>query len=88
MVHAKKKSGDPDYDDKVPLDEQLHERVTGPNGEEIVLTDTVGPTLPDGSHAALDEEPDDNRPADGGVAKKSSTVQVAESPSPARKSRS
>lgn len=78
MVHDKKRSGDPDYDDKVPLNEQLGETVTGPDGETILITESNGPVGPDGAHRNLDVPADegDNRPAPGGVAKESSTVQT------------
>lgn len=63
MVHAKKKSGDPDFDDKVPLRDQLGEVVEGPNGEPVRVTESVGPVNADGSHAALDAAAeDDDRP--------------------------
>lgn len=78
MVHDKKRSGDPDYDDKVPMSEQVGERVTGPDGQEVIVTETIGPVNLDGSHADLNSPRDDrdNRPAPGGVATESSTVQI------------
>ena len=77
MVHDKKRSGDPDYDDKVPMAEQVGETVTGPDGQEVLVTETAGPVNPDGSHADLTgaAAEQDNRPAPGGVATESSTVQ-------------
>lgn len=76
MVHAKKRSGDPDYDDKVPLSQQLGETVKGPDGEDVLVTEANGPVLEDGSHANLDEPPRDNRPAPGQVASEPSEVQT------------
>lgn len=62
MVHAKKKSGDPDFDDKVPLSEQLGEQVEV-DGETVTVTKTVGPVGPDGSHRNLEPiEVEDTRP--------------------------
>lgn len=80
MVHDKKRSGDPDFDDKVPMDEQVGEQVTGPDGQPVTITESAGPVNADGTHAVLDADPDegDNRPAEGGVAKESSTVQRVE----------
>lgn len=82
MVHDKKRSGDPDYDDKVPLKDQLGETVKGPDGQDVLVTESVGPVNPDGSHANLDEPADerDNRPAEGGVATEPSEVQVYDPP--------
>jgi hypothetical protein len=75
MVHPKKKSGDPDYDDKVPMDEHLPKTVKDADGNDVAITETAGPVNADGSHAALDAESGDNRPAPGEVATESSTVQ-------------
>jgi len=80
MVHEKKKSGDPDYDDKVPMRQQVGEVVKAGDGETVVITETTGPTKLDGSHANLDgptAEDLDNRPAPGGQATEASEVQVA-----------
>lgn len=90
MVHDKKRSGDPDYDDKVPLTQQLGETVKGPDGRDVLLTESVGPINPDGSHANLDEDPDarDNRPAPGGVAEEPSEVQHYERPTAKAKPKS
>lgn len=78
MVHDKKRSGDPDFDDKVPIEQQLGETVKGPDGQEVLVTESTGPTNPDGTHAdltgATDEQ--DNRPAPGDVATEPSTVQT------------
>lgn len=78
MVHDKKRSGDPDYDDKVPMADQVGERVTGPDGQEVTVTEAVGPVTADGRHASLDAPADelDHRPAPGDVATEASTVQV------------
>lgn len=56
MVHAKKKSGDPDFDDKVPLAEQVGVKVKGPDGEELIANPITGVTTPDGRHATLEKE--------------------------------
>lgn len=87
MVHDKKRSGDPDYDDKVPMVEHVGETVTGADGQPVTITETAGPVNADGTHAVLDGDPDegDNRPAEGGEAKESSTVQRVEPVKPAKK---
>lgn len=80
MVHEKKKSGDPDYDDKVPMDDQAGKLVTAGDGREVMITDNVGPVdRVTGQHVNLDDpkgEEGDNRPAPGEVAEKASTVQT------------
>lgn len=79
MVYEKKQSGDPDFDDKVPPAE--HGRVvTAGDGKVIgVLTESTGPTTPDGAHLAVDD-PDgdklDTRPAPGEVAKVKAEAQT------------
>jgi len=86
MVHEKAKSGDPDFDDKVPLDQHVGGKtVTAGDGREVFVSDTLGPINPDGSHASLDEAPDegDNRPKPGGQATEASSVQVADVKPPA-----
>jgi len=79
MVHEKKKSGDPDYDDKVPAERHVGQVVTAGDGREVRLTEANGPQNLDGTHANLDDpkgDDGDNRPAPGGVAKEESTVQT------------
>ncbi len=63
MVHAKKKSGDPDFDDKVPLSQQIGEQVEV-DGETVVIHEAIGPVGPDGSHRNLEpvEDAVDDRP--------------------------
>jgi hypothetical protein len=80
MVHPKKKSGDPDYDDKVPMDQQTGKLVTAGDGRQVLLTDNVGPVdAVTGQHVSLDDPKGDeldNRPEPGGVAEKHSEVQT------------
>jgi hypothetical protein len=79
VVHDKKRSGDPDYDDKVPMRQHAGGEVTeDADGNEAIVTEAAGPVGADGSHAVLsDQDVDggDNRPAPGGVATEESTVQ-------------
>jgi len=79
MVHDKSKSGDPDYDDKVPADRHVGKVVTAGDGREVRITEANGPQNLDGTHANLDDpkgEAGDNRPAPGGVATEESEVQT------------
>lgn len=79
MVHEKSKSGDPDYDDKVPADAHVGKVVTAGDGREVRITEANGPQNLDGTHANLDDikgEDGDNRPAPGEVATEESTVQT------------
>jgi len=79
MVYDKKRSGDPDYDDKVPLVRQLGEVVKSDDGREVRITTANGPQNLDGTHANLDDpkgDETDNRPAPGGQATEESTVQT------------
>ena len=80
MVHDKAKSGDPDFDDKVPADAHAGGKVVrAGDGSEVLVTDANGPINPDGSHAGLtkeDQESGDHRPAPGGVATEASEAQV------------
>lgn len=80
MVHDKKKSGDPDFDDKVPAETHAGGKVVSAgDGRELFVSDAVGPVNPDGSHAAIDKsdaEQGDNRPAPGDVATEASEAQV------------
>lgn len=79
MVYDKKRSGDPDYDDKQPPAE--HGRVvTAGDGTQVLISDSLGPTTMAGAHYAFDapdlaDHPDDNRPEPGGVADATSGVQ-------------
>lgn len=85
MVYEKKRSGDPDYDDKVPADQHAGgEVVTAGDGREVFVSKSIGPVGPGGEHVNLDEPADaeDNRPAPGGVAKEASAVQVDQTPKP------
>lgn len=79
MVHEKKKSGDPDYDDKVPAAE--HQTVVrGGDGTIIARLDpALGPVSMSGEHVNLtdpDAEELDTRPAPGEVAEEKATVQT------------
>ena len=79
MVHDKSKSGDPDYDDKVPADRHVGKVVTAGDGREVRITEANGPQNLDGTHANLDDpkgEAGDNRPAPGDVATEESEVQT------------
>ena len=79
MVHEKKRSGDPDYDDKVPADAHVGKVVTAGDGREVRITEANGPQNLDGTHANLDDpkgDEGDNRPKPGDVAKEESTVQT------------
>lgn len=80
MVHPKKKSGDPDYDDKVPLESQIGKVVTAGDGRQVLLTESTGPVdAVTGEHVNLDDptgESQDNRPEPGGQATEPSTVQT------------
>lgn len=79
MVHDKRKSGDPDYDDKQPADRHVGKVVTAGDGREVRITEANGPQNPDGTHANLDDpkgDAGDNRPAPGGVAEAESEVQT------------
>lgn len=80
MVHEKKKSGDPDYDDKVPADQHVGRIVTAGDGREVLITESNGPVdRVTGQHVNLDDpkgEAGDNRPAPGEVATDVSEVQT------------
>lgn len=79
MVHEKARSGDPDFDDKVPADQHAGKTVTAGDGREVLLTESNGPVHRDGTHANLDDpagDAADNRPAPGGVATEVSEVQT------------
>lgn len=79
MVYDKAKSGDPDYDDKQPIDMHAGPKVVSAgDGREVYYSESLGYVDASGAHANLDD-PDgmegDNRPAPGEVAKSPSDVQ-------------
>jgi hypothetical protein len=79
MVHDKAKSGDPDFDDKVPADQHAQRIVSAPDGRDVAITDSAGPVdRVTGQHVSLDAPADDgdNRPAPGSVATEASEVQT------------
>lgn len=83
MVHDKKRSGDPDYDDKQPLSQQLGEIVTAPDGQAVRISESTGPSDVFGAHISMDDPKGDeldNRPAPGGVAEAPSEVQTYDAP--------
>lgn len=79
MVYEKKRSGDPDYDDKQPPAQ--HGMVKeAPDGTKYRVFENQGPTTLDGQHFNLADHDlsdlaGDNRPAPGEVATEPSTVQ-------------
>lgn len=77
MVHEKRKSGDPDFDDKVPAGDHLTV-VTAGDGKVIGRIDpSVGPVTLDGAHLSVTPpEEMDTRPAPGEVAKEKSPIQT------------
>jgi len=77
MVHEKKKSGDPDFDDKVPAGDHLTV-VTAGDGKIVGRMDpALGPVTPEGSHLPqVPAEDLDTRPAPGEVAEVKSDVQT------------
>jgi hypothetical protein len=77
MVHEKKKSGDPDFDDKVPAADHLTV-VTAGDGKIVGRLDpALGPVTPEGSHLPMvDPEELDTRPAPGEVAEYKADVQT------------
>lgn len=78
MVYEKKKSGDPDYDDKVPLRDQGLTVVKAGDGTIVGRIDpALGPVTPDGQHlSTIDPEDLDTRPAPGEVAEYKADVQT------------
>ena len=78
MVYEKKKSGDPDYDDKVPPAE--HNTVVRAGDGTIVgrVDPALGPVTPDGEHLAIDTTAEDldTRPEPGGQADVKAEVQT------------
>ncbi len=80
MAYDKTKSGDPDFDDKVPPAE--HARVVkAGDGSEYTYHESTGPTDRNGGHLNVDGPKDaelDTRPAPGEVATEKADVQVAD----------
>ena len=79
MVYDKARSGDPDYDDKVPADQHSAKVVQAGDGQEVLLTKSAGPVNRQGEHVNLDDpagDAKDNRPAPGQVATEASEVQT------------
>jgi hypothetical protein len=77
MVHEKKKSGDPDFDDKVPAGDHLTVVRAGDGTIVGRLDPALGPVTPEGQHLpAVDPEELDTRPAPGEVAEEKATVQT------------
>lgn len=79
MVYDKARSGDPDYDDKVPADQHSAHVVTAGDGTPVMMTKANGPVNMQGEHVNLDDPSGvakDNRPAPGQVATEASEVQT------------
>jgi hypothetical protein len=79
MVYEKKKSGDPDYDDKVPANEHTGLTVKAGDGTPIGRVDpAVGPVDMDGAHLNVHTSAEDldTRPAPGEVAEVKAEVQT------------
>lgn len=80
MVYEKKRSGDPDYDDKQPIEAHAGGKLTtGPDGREVLMSEVLGPVDPyTGEHVdmTVTAEDMDNRPAPGEVATEASHVQT------------
>jgi hypothetical protein len=79
VVHAKKKSGDPDYDDKVPAGDQIKVVRAGDGTEIARLDPALGPVSATGEHVNLVDpkaEELDTRPAPGDVAEVKAEVQT------------
>lgn len=77
MVHEKKKSGDPDFDDKVPVAE--HVTVVRAGDGTIIgrIDPAVGPVTLEGAHLPVVPPEDlDTRPAPGQVATEKAGVQT------------
>lgn len=76
MVHPKKRSGDPDYDDKQPKEFHAGGNVVSA-GDGIFITPQGGVVDENGAHVnlAVDTMDLDNRPAPGEVATEPSEVQ-------------
>lgn len=78
MVHEKRKSGDPDFDDKVPAGDHLTVVRAGDGTVVGRLDPALGPVTPEGSHlaTAATAEDLDTRPEPGGVAEVKAEVQT------------
>jgi hypothetical protein len=76
MVYDKARSGDPDYDDKVPQEQHAGGLVVSA-GDGVFLSPTNGPVDANGAHVnlAVDENDLDHRPSPGNVADKASEIQ-------------
>ena len=76
MVYNKERSGDPDYDDKQPIEHHQGGIVSA--GDGVWISKVNGPVDAEGQHVnlAVDETDLDNRPAPGEVATKPSEVQT------------
>jgi len=75
MVYEKVRSGDPDYDDKQPIEH--HQGGVVSAGDGVFLSKTNGPVDAEGAHVNLvvSTEDLDNRPSPGNVATDYSVVQ-------------
>lgn len=79
MVWDKKKSGDPDFDDKQPADQHAGKIVSAPDGRDVLITESNGPVdRVTGEHVNMETSAEDldNRPKPGQVAKEPSEVQT------------
>jgi hypothetical protein len=79
MVYDKARSGDPDYDDKQPIEHHGGRLIKSADGRDVLITKATGPIDPyTGAHVNLDVDPDagDNRPVPGEVAVEHSDVQT------------
>jgi len=76
MVYAKKRSGDPDYDDKQPPEFHASGEVVSA-GDGVILSRVNGTVDENGAHVSLvtDTETLDNRPAPGEHATSATIVQ-------------
>jgi len=76
MVYDKKRSGDPDYDDKQPPEFHAGGIVVSA-GDGVILSKVNGPTDGEGAHVNLSTSTEDldNRPSPGNVAEAGSLVQ-------------
>ena len=91
MVYDKARSGDPDYDDKQPIEHHGGPVVTAGDGRMVMPSESVGPVdVATGQHVDMDDPEGrggDNRPAPGEVATEASSVQtytVEDTPAAAR----
>lgn len=77
MVHEKKKSGDPDFDDKVPVADH-GTIITAGDGKVIGRLDpAVGPVTLEGAHLSVTPPEElDTRPKPGEVATEKADVQT------------